>query len=89
MQLQRATVTTIATKGNNLFYKNTLARVYDSFKEAFFSNKGITKDLIDNYRKLMITKFQVYAIEGGDGLREEQKETIHTFVKENADKFIA
>lgn len=89
MQLQRITITTIATKGNNLFYKNTLARTYESFKEAFFSNKGITKDLIDNYRKLMITKFQTYTLEGGGELREVEKKAIHTFVKENADKFIA
>lgn len=76
------------TQGNKKFYKNTLAKVYESFKEAFFSNAGITKDLIDNYRKVMITKFRTYTLEGGGELREVEKKAIHTFIKENVDKFI-
>ena len=76
------------TQGNKKFYKNTISQIYESFKEAFFSNTGITKDLIDNYRKVMITKFHTYTLEGGGELREVEKKAIHTFIKENVDKFI-
>lgn len=90
-RLQAITIKAILTHGNKAI-KNTqgyLDQIYESFEEAFFSNKGITKDPIDNYRKAMITKFRTYTIEGGDDLREIQKEGLHTYITAIIDKIIA
>ena len=89
-RLQAITIKAIMTHGTKTL-KNSqgyLDQIYESFEEAFFSNKGITKDLIDNYRKMMITQFRVYTIEGGDDLRDYQKENLHTFIKAIINKII-
>ena len=89
IKLQAITIKTILTKGNKDLHKHTLEEIYESFKQAFFDEKGISKALIDNYRKALITKFQTYSIEGGSNLSEKQEEKLYTLIKENADKFIA
>ena len=73
---------TIKLIGPKNFRGNTakIQEIFQSFEEAFWSKDGITKALIDNYRKIMLTEFRAYTIEGGDDLREIEKEGIHTFV---------
>lgn len=73
---------TIRLAGRRLTSKNKhlIDEIYQSFEEAFLAEDATPKALIYNYRKIMLTEFRAYTIEGGDGLREIEKEGIHTFV---------
>lgn len=75
-------VETIRLVGRRLTPKNKhlIGEIYQSFEEAFIAEDAMPKALIDNYRKIMLTEFRAYTIEGGDDLREIEKEGIHTFV---------
>lgn len=82
---------TIRLAGRRLTSKNKrlIGKIYQSFEEAFIAEDAMPKDLIYNYRKVMVTEFRAYTIVGGDDLRAYQKENLHTFIKAIVDKIIA